>query len=557
MTGDRRIDTPVLSLDGGPLAADLYQRLRQVRVEESVHLPDQFTIRFDDPLFELFDAGTLTIGTVVQVAFRTDADPLVVTEGEVTSIAVEAGASGHHELVAVGLDRGHRLARRSRTRTFQHMSDAAIARQVASEYGLEADVNAPSETLDYVMQAAQTDWAFLRERAARNGHDVWVTGSTLHVAPTPTSAGSPPTLRWKQNLHRFSVRFTAADRCDEVVVHGWERLGKRSVRGAADEGDTGSDAPGVTRLADAARRSFGRESRETGRRGVRTAAEADALAQSLLARSSGSEVQLRGEATGDPRLAAGATVRIEGVGAGLTGNYRLTSVEHYYASGSPYVTRLVSGAKDPSGLVDLIGAGGSTGTGLSRAGTAGAPLGLVVAEVTNNHDPDGMGRVRLRFPTLSQGDESFWARVAAPGAGGHRGMQWLPEVGDEVLAGFEFDDVHAPVVLGGLWNRVDPPPEKDAIKAGEVASRVLASRSNHRLELVDETPGRITLRLGDSACDLTLTKDETRLNGESRVVVKGDTIEVTAERKLVLKAGQIEITASQDVIVSGRKIRLN
>jgi phage protein D/phage baseplate assembly protein gpV len=552
---DRRIDTPVLTVDGQPLASDLYPRLRQLRVEESVHLPDRFTIRFDDPVFELFDAGTITLGSRVQVAFRTEAEPMVVTEGEVTSLAVEPGSSGHHELVAVGLDRGHRLARQPRTRTFQNMSDAAIARQLAGEYSLDTDLRLSGETLDYVMQAAQTDWAFLRERAARSGYDVWVTGNTLHVAPTPTGEGTPPTLRWKENLHHFSVRFAAADRCDEVVVHGWDGPAKRAVQGSARDGDPGSDAPAVTRLADRARSSFGRERRESGRRGIRTPAEADALAQSLLARTSGSEVVLRGEATGDPRLGAGASVRVEGVGAGLTGTYRLTSVEHLFTSGTPYVTRFVSGTKDPAGLVDLLSAGANgRAPGSSELG---AVLGLVIGEVTNNADPDDLGRVRVRFPTLSTQDESFWARVAAPGAGRQRGIQWLPEVGDEVLAGFEFGDVHRPVILGGLWNRTDPPVEPKATEGGKVTTRVLASRNDHRLELVDESVGRVTLRLGDARCEVTLTKDETRVVGERKVSVSGENIEVTADQKLVLKAAQIEIAASRDVTVSGSKIKLN
>lgn len=554
----RRIDTPVIQLDGRPLAADLYPRLRQLRVEESVQLPDRFTIRFDDADFSLFDSAVLTLGTRVQIAFRTTADPLIVTEGEVTSVSVEPGTSGSHELVAVGLDLAHRLARRPRTRTFQGMSDSAIARQVATEYGLEVDVQVRDEAQEYVMQAAQTDWAFLRERASRNGHDVWVTGRTLHMAPTPTADGTAPSLRWKDNLRRFSVRFTGVDRCDEVVVTGWDRLGKRAVRGSADESDPGSDAPAVDRIADAARATFGRESRESGRSGVRSVAEADALARSLLARARGSEVVLRGEATGDPRLGAGASVMLEGVGTALAGRYRLTSVEHYYADGSPYVTRFVSGAKDPDDLVDLMAASGH-GRGMTgMPGSAvGGRLGLVVAEVTNNDDPDHLGRVRLRFPTLSDADESFWARVASVGAGKQRGLEWVPEVGDEVLVGFEFGEVHAPVVIGGLWNREDPPPERQSTSNGEVTRRVLASRNNHRLEMLDDKPGRVALTLGDAACTLSLTQAETRLDGEQKVAVKGDTVELTAQGRLVIKAQQIEINATQDVTVSGRKIRLN
>ena len=36
--------------------------------------------------------------------------------------------------------------------------------------------------------------------------------------------------------------------------------------------------------------------------------------------------------------------------------------------------------------------------------------GVVIGVVTNNEDPDGMGRVKVKFPWLSDEDESNWAR---------------------------------------------------------------------------------------------------------------------------------------------------
>jgi len=40
--------------------------------------------------------------------------------------------------------------------------------------------------------------------------------------------------------------------------------------------------------------------------------------------------------------------------------------------------------------------------------------GVVIGIVTNNKDPEGMGRLKVRFPWLSDSDESAWARVAVP-----------------------------------------------------------------------------------------------------------------------------------------------
>jgi uncharacterized protein involved in type VI secretion and phage assembly len=60
----------------------------------------------------------------------------------------------------------------------------------------------------------------------------------------------------------------------------------------------------------------------------------------------------------------------------------------------------------------------------TREAIAGRIFGVVVGVVTNNKDPDNLGRVKLKFPWLSDQDEdeSNWARIAAPMAGKERGF---------------------------------------------------------------------------------------------------------------------------------------
>ncbi|MEV6596438.1 VgrG-related protein [Actinoplanes sp. NPDC051346] len=544
----RRLDGVVLTVDGRPLAPELYPRVALVRVEESVHLPDFFSVHFDDPHFELFDRGTFTIGTRMEIAFRAEGDPVVVTSGEITAVVVEPGMSGRHELVLTGFDLTHRLAREPKSRSFQRVTDADIAARIAGEYGLDADVDGTAGVHDYVLQAGETDYAFLRRRASRIGYDVWISDRTFFFKKAPRSSAAPPKLRYGEKLSRFSVRFSAAERCDEVQIRGWDQLGKEPVTGRATQTDPGTDAPAARELADAARRAFGQVKRNAGQFPVVDQAEADALASSLLLRASGEEAVLRGEAAGDPMIGAGAKVHIEGVGSRMTGDWRVTSVEHTYGAGKPYVTRFVCGGKEPAGLADLT----SPGTGGGRQGWSG----LVVGIVTNNDDPEKLGRVRVQFPTLSSDDESAWARVTAPGAGNRRGLQWLPEVDDEVLVGFELGDHSRPVVLGGLWNRRDSPPRPEAASNGSITQRLLVSRADSRLTLDDDQPS-VALSLGGSPCIVKLEKSESSLTGDQKLVLSAAQIEIKATQKLTLSGAQIEITSSGPLAASGKPIRLN
>lgn len=179
---------------------------------------------------------------------------------------------------------------------------------------------------------------------------------------------------------------------------------------------------------------------------------------------------------------------------------------------------------------------------LAGRGTASAArvYGLVVGIVTNNDDPDGQGRVKIRFPWLSDGEESWWARIVSPMAGSGRGLFILPEVDDEVLVGFEQGDIRFPYVLGALWNGKDAPPEADPLDGdGKVVKRVLKTRSGHVVRL-DDTDGEEKIEIIDSSTKNTVVIDAAQ-----------NTVTITADSDIVLKS------AHGDVVISGQNVRIS
>ncbi|NTW02923.1 MAG: phage tail protein, partial [Oscillochloris sp.] len=122
--------------------------------------------------------------------------------------------------------------------------------------------------------------------------------------------------------------------------------------------------------------------------------------------------------------------------------------------------------------------------------------GVTVGVVTNNQDPDSLGRVKVKLPWLSDQDESFWARVVAPMAGKDRGLYLLPEIDDEVLVAFEHGMIEYPYVLGALWNGKDNPPETNS--NGKNNMRTLKSRSGMIIRL-DDTDGSEKIEISDAS----------------------------------------------------------
>ena len=170
--------------------------------------------------------------------------------------------------------------------------------------------------------------------------------------------------------------------------------------------------------------------------------------------------------------------------------------------------------------------------------------GVVIGIVTNNKDPEDMGRVKVKFPWLSDSDESTWARVAALMAGKERGFYFLPEVDDEVLVVFEHGDMRFPYVLGALWNGKDKPPAKN--DDGKNNVRLIKSRSGHTIRLTDEA-GKEKIEIIDKS-------------GNNKLVIDTatNTLSVTADKDLKLSAakGQITLTAQIIMIEAQSKLEI-
>jgi uncharacterized protein involved in type VI secretion and phage assembly len=177
--------------------------------------------------------------------------------------------------------------------------------------------------------------------------------------------------------------------------------------------------------------------------------------------------------------------------------------------------------------------------------------GVVVGIVTNNQDPDGMGRVKLEFPWLSDSNESYWARIATLMAGQDRGSFFLPEVGDEVLVAFEHGDINHPYVVGALWNGVDTPPETNS--DGENNIRKMRSRSGHQITFDDTsnqekveilTNGGHQIVLDDSSGQEKLEIIDKTGSNSIKIDSVQNSIAIESALKLSIEAPMIEIKSS-------------
>jgi phage protein D len=565
---------PRIEVEGQALAPDVEVLLEQVVVDDHLHLPDMFLLTFRDAGHAVARQAQLHIGSKVKISApgpgAGGAELLI--EGEVTALEAEYDTAGSRAVVR-GYDGSHRLHRGRVTQTYQNVKDSDIAHTVAQRAGLQPGTIDDSQTThDHVSQVNVSDWDFLKARAAEIGFEVAVGEGRLHFRrPSPSrqapsqgdfQSSDPLQLVFGTDLLEFRPRVSSSEQVKDVKVRGWDPKAKQVVIGQAPAGTTSVQLPATPA---ALAQKFGGPTFVATDHPLATQREVDATAKAVAEQIGSAVAEAEGVARGNPKLKAGAAISVGVVADDFVGRYTLTHTRHVFDARG-YRTRFeVSGRQDRS-LLGLVT------NGAVPSSAAGPPVyGVVVAQVTNNDDPEKRGRVKLKFPWLSDSYESDWARMTQAGAGPDSGVSFLPEVNDEVLVAFEFGDVRRPVVIGGLHNGRDKPKLGDGLlDNGKVKRRGVVSRKGHRLVFMDDA-GKSGIALITSAGSIRISLNETRkeihivCDGKVRIEAKDD-VSIKSQKNVTIEAGaQLEmkggsgakLESSSAVEVSGQPIKLN
>jgi phage baseplate assembly protein V len=176
--------------------------------------------------------------------------------------------------------------------------------------------------------------------------------------------------------------------------------------------------------------------------------------------------------------------------------------------------------------------------------------GVIVGILTDNVDPEGLGRVKANFALNNKIQQSGWIRIAVPMAGGDRGTYFLPDVGDEVLLCFQNGDISYPFVIGALWNSRDKPP---AANTGQNDRRLIKSRSGHQI-ILDDTKGNEKIQIIDATGKNSIIID----SAASSITIKSQGDLKIKAQTLTLEAGSsMSIKASGALTIQGCPVKTN
>ena len=208
------------------------------------------------------------------------------------------------------------------------------------------------------------------------------------------------------------------------------------------------------------------------------------------------------------------------------------------------------------------------------------------AKVVENKDDQKLGRIRVQFPwqeIQSKEMKTPWLRIAVPYAGASKGHQFVPEIGEEVMVGFEMNNAERPYIIGSFYNGGNGKPDENwAVSKEEDGTtnniKSIRTRNGHTILFNDKGDAGL-LEIYDNKNNtyhITLSADDKKItiysagnvevvaknninvsaDGNIDVIAKGD-IGVNADGNIGIKSkGSISMEAKKEVSIQASKVKV-
>jgi phage protein D len=566
---DVKLDQPVIKVSGTNLATTIMKNLAEIEVDTSLGMPDMFVLRFHDETFSIVDGQTFALGKEIEIGFA-DADnpttPTMLLKGEITAIEPEFSQDTTMMLTIRGYDKSHRLSRGTVIKSYKNIKHSDIVSQIAGSVGLTSDVDATTEVFPQIFQDNVSNLAMVERLAKMNGFALVLhygkLGFKSHASLNGTSV---LTLAWGIDLMHFRPRIALAQQVTAVNVRSYDPKTKDAWVGQASSSTTqpkiGLGKSGVQ----ASNSSLGAATYYEVRQIANSQTHAQKMAEAILNQQNNEFIEAEGTTFGNAKIIAGKKITIASVGTTFSGDYIVTSAIHRYNASEGYITYFRVEGAQTFVTADYLHDKPQT--------TQDRWYGVYPAIVTNAKDPENQGKIKVKFPWLSDSEESHWARFISPNAGNQRGLMWLPEVNDEVLVVFEQGDFNYPYIVGSTWNGKDaiPFPTTEVVgSSGTIDVKGIKTRSGHILKFTDKSGGE-KIEIIDKTGTLMLTFDSTAkkiiVDGASgNIEMKGKdiTIETTGNFKVnatgtfeVKSTGTGKVESSAPLTIKGAVVNIN
>jgi Bacteriophage probable baseplate hub protein len=327
-----RISRPSIYI-GGQEDSGLAQALLQMAISESVHGLYHCEARFGNwgPKgnsigFMYFDRSKLDFGKPMQIKI----DQAKIFDGRISALEGNFAEARPPEIAVLLEDRFQDMRMTQRTRTFTDVSDSDVINRIASDYGLQPNIDVSGPTYKVLAQVNQSDLSFLRERARSIDAEIWLDDRNLYCKARGKRNNGTVKVNYSSELREVTVIADLAGQRSSISVNGWDISGKSAMTYEAKEqvvsGELNGDSSGISILKSA----FGARKEALAHTVPLSSREAQAEAEAVMRMTARRFVVAHGMAQGDAKLRVGTYIDMQGLGPLFSGKYYLAHVKHVF-----------------------------------------------------------------------------------------------------------------------------------------------------------------------------------------------------------------------------------
>ncbi|AEY65526.1 contractile injection system protein, VgrG/Pvc8 family [Clostridium sp. BNL1100] len=329
--GTTKVANYKIKLNGSDLAADLFNAIETVTIEDEINLPALFRIQMNmvdsgNGKWRGIDLKTFKPGDKLSILMGLDKPELMIS-GEITSLELLVA---DHSLVEIrGYDMLHRLRMGTRNKVFTKKKDSDIASEIAREHGLTPQVDDTKTIYPYVFQNNISNYDFLMKRAAYLDYELYAEDKKLYfVKSRAPKAPELPDFNYKRDYEELNLELRALTKGSEVKVRGWNVKEKKEIEALAKKGDETTKMGGKESGYEITEKSIEKAPVSFWVENLIDVSEGKAAAAAAYNSLLREFITGEGKCYGNPLVRAGKSVKILGIDERFTGVYYIISTIH-------------------------------------------------------------------------------------------------------------------------------------------------------------------------------------------------------------------------------------
>ena len=503
----------LLSLDGEPF---LSRNSYEVILEQKSNAHDTFSIIVPDDALDTYEGFVMEnskklLGKKISLSYWQYGSENQVFSGIVTGLK-NRKESGYGKLVITGHSPSILLENGRADRSFEQLSLSQIVKEIGVNYPQEGKIHAEEQELNvrrvlpYTVQSQESDFGFIQRLAMRYGEYFYYNGKELIFGNK-----AEPILELSEGRELIELEFELGLRAQGFSGLAYDAEKGESIQHNAQEVQTEWKENALQAVAiQASKQLFGNAPKSV----FSGSEKSQELEEMLLKEKENREslIWVRGRSR-DSRLKNGSRAKLMDINGRAMETYRIVEIRHYY-NGDEYYNEFV-------GVSDVLHPPYQDSGAFPKSHEQ-------MGRVVENADPLGLGRVRVQMMWQEAGSEKTpWIRLLQPHSGSGKGFYFVPEIGEEVLVGFQGGNAEKPYVIGTQYNG----KEKSGYADKENNIKAVHTRSGHKLVFTEDESILITDKSGN----------------EILLDTKGSNITITAPETMTLNAKNLNINVSQNM----------